>query len=141
MQNITEFDVVELKKDRLNVILPANHPRAKDKIYRLEEIEKESFIYLDEGNDNDSQIVFKATGLVPNIKYYSKEDNTILSMVESGLGIAILPELVTSRCPFNVAVKETEPAFYRTLGAIVKNRKKTSTAARRFLEYVVETYK
>lgn len=141
VQNIKEFDVIELKKDRLNVILPPNHPRAKEKLYNLEEIPKESFIYLDEGNDNDSQIVFKATGIVPNIKYYSKEDNTILSMVESGLGVAILPELVTSRCPFDVTVKEMEPAFYRTLGAVVKDRKKASNAVRRFLEYVTESYK
>lgn len=135
---ITHFDVIKLKKDELKVLLPLDHPRAKDEFYPLEEIVNEDFINLNEGTYNDRDIVFNAMGIHPEAKYYSREDNTIISMVENGLGVSILPDLVMSRCPFHVAIKKTRPSFHRTLGAILRDRKKASNAVRRFLEFCQE---
>lgn len=140
IQNITNFETITLKKDKLFVILPEDHPLAGEPFFPIESLKNEPFIYLDEGNDNDSQIIFKANHISPNIKYSSKEDNTVLSMVENGLGIAILPELVVSRTSFRVIPKRTAHPYYRTLGIAVKDRKRTSIAVREFISYTQKQY-
>jgi DNA-binding transcriptional LysR family regulator len=57
-------------------------------------------------------------------------------MVEKGLGISILPELVTRRQNHNVAMLELEERSFRSLGIAVSSMKYASPATRRFLKYV-----
>ena len=60
IQNITNFETITLKKDQLFVLLTEDHPLADELFFPIESLKTEPFIYLDEGNDNDSQIIFKA---------------------------------------------------------------------------------
>ena len=39
-------------------------------------------------------------GFLPYIQYRVKDDYTIMALVENGLGISILPNLVLSRMPY-----------------------------------------
>lgn len=43
--------------------------------------------------------IFKANSIHPNVRFTVKDDYAIILMVESGLGISILPELVLHRTP------------------------------------------
>ncbi|MFY3790744.1 LysR family transcriptional regulator substrate-binding protein [Ureibacillus sp. MALMAid1270] len=46
------------------------------------------------GSDNDLIRVLKETHITPNIKFELSDDQAIISMVENGMGISILPEMV-----------------------------------------------
>jgi LysR substrate binding domain. len=65
------------------------------------------------------------------------DDYMIISMVENGLGISILAELILKRTPYNIITKETSPSFSRSIGIALKNRQQASMAVRCFLDYIV----
>ena len=60
-------------------------------------------------------------------------------MVESGLGVSVLTELVLRRTPYHVAVKPLDPPQFRDIGLAVRDRAAASPATARFLAHVVET--
>lgn len=141
IQNLSKFDAIKLKDDRLNVVLPKSHSYAEAEIFPLKQLADEPFIYLDSGGSSDCQVLFKGAGLKPNICYRTMSEQTAMSMVENGFGVTVLPEMVTDRTVFDVVVKRTEPEYCRTIGAILKDRKYTIGAVIRFLDYVISSVK
>ncbi|MFD1609144.1 LysR family transcriptional regulator substrate-binding protein [Oceanobacillus luteolus] len=89
----------------------------------MEALSTEPFILLDQGDWSEPLESFKANGLQPNIEYRVIDDYTIMSMVESGLGISILSELVLNKVSYRFVKKETAPPIYRTIGIAYKTRK------------------
>jgi len=57
-------------------------------------------------------------------------------MVENGLGISILPELILKRNPYKIVAKELEVPAYRTIGVAMRDHNLLSLAAKRFLGYL-----
>lgn len=60
----------------------------------------------------------------------------MMSMVESGPGNAILPQLILKRVPYNILAKELDVPAYRDIGFVMKSRKTASAAVKRFIEYL-----
>ena len=58
---------------------------------------------------------FRREGLSPNVRFITWDDYAILSIVESGLGVSLLPRLILKRIPYQVAVRETVPSFHRDI--------------------------
>ena len=63
-----------------------------------------------------------------------------MAMVESGLGVSILSELVTHRMPFDVCLKEFDPPQYRDIAIAVKKGRKPSPATEKFIQIVLEFF-
>lgn len=61
-----------------------------------------------------------------------------MSMVESGLGISILAELVLYRTPYDIVIKETDPPLHRNLAIAKNSKKKTTVIVQRFLDFLQE---
>ena len=59
-----------------------------------------------------------------------------MMMVESGLGISMLAELVLHRTNYRIAIRRTEPSVYRTISIGYKDRELLPVAARRFISYI-----
>ena len=53
-------------------------------------------------------------------------------MVEKGLGISMLHQLILKRTPYNIIVKELDPPIYRDICFAVRNKKTASLAVKRF---------
>lgn len=83
---VTDLQTIPVKDGEMLVVLPANHPLAKNSFVRLEEIADEPFILLEEGNYSEPLNAFQAAGLKPNIKYTIHDDYAIMTMAEAGLG-------------------------------------------------------
>ncbi len=64
------------------------------------------------------------------------DDYAVMSMVESGLGISVLPELILWRTPYRIVAKELEVPVHRKIGLALRAEKDASLAVRRFLEYL-----
>lgn len=60
-----------------------------------------------------------------------------MSMVEKGLGISILPQLILKRIPYRIVTKELDIPIYRKIGIGVRNKKSMSLAAERFMDYLI----
>jgi DNA-binding transcriptional LysR family regulator len=58
-----------------------------------------------------------------------------MSMVENGLGISILPELILQRIPYRIIAKELEVPAFRSIGIAMREKNSLSLAAKRFIDY------
>ncbi|MCM3740806.1 LysR family transcriptional regulator [Oceanobacillus luteolus] len=136
----TELETVTLKQDRMLAIIPEHHPLTNHSSASLEALSTEPFILLDQGDWSEPLESFKANGLQPNIEYRVIDDYTIMSMVESGLGISILSELVLNKVSYRFVKKETTPPIYRTIGIAYKNKKTMPTASRHFVDFIIKRF-
>ena len=63
-----------------------------------------------------------------------------MSMVESGLGIIILPQLILKRIPYKIILKELDIPAYRNIAIALCNKKTASLAVKKFLDYLKYRY-
>lgn len=138
LPTLKEFEVIYIKDDRMLALLPAKHRYAKEEAIPLKIFEDEPVILLEEGTKKEVLEMFRKNRLKPKIEYRTEDDYTIMSMVENGLGISILAELVLQKSQYNIVIKETSPKFSRKIGIALKNRKQASMAVRCFLDFVEE---
>ena len=59
-----------------------------------------------------------------------------MSMVESGLGVSILPELILRRIPYRIAARELDVPACREIGLALRSTKDAAPAVRCFLSYL-----
>lgn len=130
------LDSIFLEQDRLLVILPEQHPLAECELFPLARLAEEPFILLEEGTENEITEIFHGNGIQPRVRFTARDDYAIISMVENGLGISILPELVLRRTPYKIIKKELETPAYRQLGIVLKDIRHASPAVKRFLDYL-----
>ncbi len=130
------LETIFLEQDRLLVILPEDHPLAHRKRFPPAALGEYPFLLLEKGARADVSNVLEKYGIQPQVRFTTWDDYAIMSMVENGLGISILPELILRRIPYRIVAKElTTPAF-RNIGVAMRDKKATSLAMGRFLEYL-----
>ena len=130
------FEVLPLKKDRMLCILSDEHPLAEQNEIRFDMIKDEPLIKSKKGSDNDLKRILKENKVTPNIKFELSDDQAIISMVENGMGISILPEMVIHRVPNNVRKLKLEGDHYRTLGIAATSLKSMAPATNKFIDYL-----
>ena len=131
-----EFETLPLAQDRLLVILPENHPLARLEKIPVAALCGEPFLLLEKGAKAEISEIFERRGLTPNVHFTTWDDYAIMSMVESGLGLSILPELILKRVPYRIAIRELDVPAYRQIGIALRSRRTASLAVKRFLEYL-----
>lgn len=132
----TPLHSVFLENDRLLAVLPPDHPLAACRALPLKALEEYPFMLLDKGGKSEIAAVLKEHRIQPDIRFTTWDDYAIMAMVENGLGISILPELILQRNPYHIVAKELEVPAYRRIGIVMKDEKTISLAARRFLHYL-----
>jgi DNA-binding transcriptional LysR family regulator len=131
-----ELETIPLEKDRLLVVLPEDHPFAGCSKFPMKELEKNPFMLLEKGAKAEISAIFERNHLTPQVNFTTWDDYAIMSMVENGLGISILPELILQRIPYHIIAKELEVPAYRSIGIAMRNQKSLSLAVKSFLEYL-----
>ncbi len=131
-----DFETITLQQDRLMAILPDSHPLAALDKVPISSLCDEPFMLLEKGAKAEVSEVFERNGLRPRVHFTTWDDYAVMSMVESGLGISILPELILKRTPYRIAVKELDVPAYRTIGLALRDKKSASLAVKRFMEYL-----
>ena len=127
---------IPLVEDRLLLVVPKEHRLAGKSICPLSELEGESFISLLENSDQDMRKVLDQAGVHPDVRFVTKDDYAIIAMVENGLGISIMPELLLQGRTANVSVVELETKPTRTIALAIPEVSMEGPCASRFAEYV-----
>ena len=131
-----ELETISLEKDRLMAVIPESHPLRDCDKFPVKALCDEPFMLLEKGAKAEISEIFERNGLTPRVRFTTWDDYAVMSMVESGLGIAILPELILKRIPYRIIAKELDLPAYREIGLALKDRKNASLAVKRFLEYL-----
>lgn len=134
-----QLEIIFLRRDPLVAVLPENHPLAEQPTFPLANLPHYAYIKLYEGIDEEVPEVlelFQAWNLQPEVRFSEKDDYAIVAMVEKGLGISILPELVLKDTGRRVVSKVLDVPAYRDLGVAVRDQSLLSASAQTFLAYV-----
>ena len=91
---------------------------------------------LDKGAKSEVAQFLQAQRLTPDVHFTTWDDYAIMSMVESGLGVAVLPRLILRRAPYQILEKELDVEAYRDIGLALRQRETAPLAVKRFLDYL-----
>ncbi len=110
---------IPLLEDPLVAILPKGHRLAALESIPIDEFNGEPFISLLQSSAHDFHRALDKAGVKPNIKFTTKDDYAILAMVEQGLGVSIVPELLLRGRRENLVVRPLEPQAARTIALAI----------------------
>ncbi len=127
-----------VKEGRMIAVLPQSHRLCKYDVVPLKELAKEKFILLEEGGYSEPLKVFDELKLKPDIRFTIHDDYAIMNMVEAGLGVSMLAELMLRRLSYNLCLRPTSPMVVRPIYVGYKDALSLTTAARRFLDLLRE---
>lgn len=132
-----ECETVALMEDRLLAIVPEDSRFASYPKFPIVECEREPFISLLQSSDHDARRALDAAGVKPNVRYYTKDDYAVIAMVEQGLGISIMPELLLKGRHDRLLKLPLVPDSRRTIGMAIAASEKAGPATRKFADYVI----
>ena len=135
---VTNLQTQTVKSDQMLAILPQDHPLAKEKTVRLTDLAQEPYILLEEGQYSEPMAAFETAGIVPNIQYTLHDDYAIMTMMEAGLGVSILAELVLRRTNYRITCLPIEPPITQTLAVVYKDKNSLPIASKYFIDYLMK---
>lgn len=131
------LETMAVKSGAFRAVVPAGHPLAARKSVTLEDLEGEPFLLLEGGVYSEPEEAFAAAGIVPDVRLRVHDDYSILSMIEQGMGVSILTELVLCKTAYDVAALPIDPPVIRTLAVVTKDRRTLPLAARVFIDQLM----
>lgn len=131
------LEAVPLRRDRLLAVLPPDHPMAEAEVYPISAFGRDPYIRLAEGRDRELADLFRRAGVVPNTAYIANDDYAVIAMVENGLGVSMVYELVLRRSPYRLAVRPLDPPQFRDLCFVCRSGRDVSPLVRRFREHTL----
>ena len=131
------YEWIPLAEDPMLALLPKDHPLAGAEAYPLKECANNRFIMPALGCDDDVTALFAKNGIVPNVQFTTLESFSVMSMVEQGLGMSVMNELITEKRICDVVKLPIDPPSQITLGIALHSKADISPAVRMFLKYAV----
>lgn len=132
------LDISTLRRDRLLAVLPPDHPLANAPCYPMARLTQDPFILIQENWDMEISRIFQEEGVRPNVQYTLSDDFAILAMVEQGLGVSILSEMLVRSTARHVAAIPLERPRYREIGLAVRRGGPVPPLTRRFREFTLQ---
>lgn len=80
--------------------------------------------------------LLERNGIRPRVRFTTWEDYAIMAMVEKGLGIGILPDMILQRIPYRLEIRPLAQPYYREIVLAMRDRQRLTPAAQRFLSYL-----
>ena len=133
-----DFEAFHFVNERLQVVLPPDHPLTGQPSLTLSELRDETFVlYKDDFSLYDHILIqCRHKGFTPQIACQSSQWDFIVEMVGANLGIALLPETICRELdPLRFRMLPlTDPVIPWNLAIIWKRNKYLSFAARKWLQ-------
>jgi LysR family hydrogen peroxide-inducible transcriptional activator len=133
-----EFDTFALLTERLFAALPKKHALAGRRSLSLKDLRKEPFLLLRDGHCfRDTAIAAcDRARLNPQVIFESGQFSSILSMVSTGMGVSIVPEMAVEKDPRCRYVRIADDEATRTVGATVLRGRSLTRLHHAFLAHL-----
>lgn len=136
LPTVQKFDTILLTQDEYKVVLPIGHPLSQKETIAIEELDHLPFLLLEHGGKTEVSDLLEQFSVRPNIRFTTWEDFAIMAMVEKGLGISILPDMILRRIPYKIEVRSLQNPYYRPIGLAMKTLEQLTPAAKKFVAYL-----
>ena len=110
------------------------HPLAENEVVSIEELNGIPFLLLEHGGKTEVSDLLDSHHVKPDIAFTTWEDFAIMAMVERGLGVSILPDMILRCIPYRLEVRPLKVPYYRTIGLAFKNGRNLSPATEVFID-------
>ena len=136
LPTLPQFDTIMLKQDEYKVVLPAGHRLAEQETVAIEALSGLPFLLLEHGGKTEVSDLLERAHVRPDVRFTTWEDFAIMAMVEKGMGVSILPDMILRRIPYRVEIRSLQKPYYRSIGLALKNRTHLTPAVRKFIDYL-----
>ena len=134
-------NAVKIADDELKVLLPRNHALCQLSSVPSEALLEERFFLLQKDGNTVVDEAFEQCGGTPRSPFVTWDDYAIMAMVEAGLGVSILPNLILQRISYDIEIRPFANPVYRQIGLITRKVPRTSAAARHFIDFALQSLK
>lgn len=131
-----KFDTILLKQDEYKVVLPVGHPLAQQEAVDIRALNALPFLLLEHGGKAEVSDLLEQSQVRPDIRFTTWEDFAIMAMVERGMGVGILPDMILRRIPYRLEIRPLKEPYYRSIRLAMKHAAHLTPAARKFIDYL-----
>ena len=136
LPTLPKFDTILLKQDEYKVVLPSDHALAKKEAVAAEDLNGLPFLLLEHGGKNRGFRSAGAVSCAARYPLYHMGGFAIMAMVEKGMGVSILPDMILRRIPYQIEIRSLQTPYYRPIGLAMKRMKALPPAVQKFIEYL-----
>ncbi len=136
LPTLPQFDAILLQQDEYKLVLPPGHRLAEKDVIDIKELQGLPFLLLEHGGKTEVSMLLERFHVQPDIRFTTWEDFAIMAMVEKGMGVSILPDMILQRIPYQVEIRPLQEPYYRPIGLAVKNQKHLTPAVKKFIDYL-----
>ena len=129
------FEYTPLYRDRLLCVVPKGFVTKNEKYITFEEMRAQRFVTQWSSCDGDAQKVLVKHEIEPKTYCHVVDDMSTIAMVEAGMGICILPELLIGKSD-KVDWYPMEEDCYREIGLAVNSYRIVSPAVKKMMEMI-----
>ena len=131
-----EFETTFLLRDSFVAILPEGHPMADEPVFRVQNLAETDFVKLNELPDTEVDRFLDSLPVQPRVTYEVTNDFALMAMVESGLGVSIVHDLILHPRHYRVVRRALDVTHYRDVGLCVRRDAPPSSITKLFLDHV-----
>ena len=131
-----DFETVLIERDAYVAVLPQDHPLRKQEAICPEDLDGQAFLLLEHGGKTEVSAYLERCRVKPDVRFTTWDDYAVMSMVEKGLGVAILPQLILKRSPYRLETRRLARPLVREIGLATYGGRTASAAVKRFIPYL-----
>lgn len=133
-----EFALTELFAEPLRCITPKGWPAPPDGIMTPELMNGQDFVVQGDATDAEMRQYLKRHKISTERRCHVLDDLSNLAMVEAGMGISIMPEMLLKTCTSEVDIYPLSPAENRVVGITSQRPGAMAPAVEQMFHHIVE---
>ncbi|MHA8110595.1 LysR family transcriptional regulator [Lactobacillaceae bacterium Melli_B4] len=132
---------VPLIKDQIYCITPASFTPINCKTITPADVKDQSFILQRSDYYGDTKKVLDHYNVTNAALQFSIDDQSMLAMVKSQLGMGILPKLALTNVPDGISVYPFDETYYRTIYLVMNSVQIKTPATRKMISHIQDFIK
>jgi DNA-binding transcriptional LysR family regulator len=120
---LADLELVDLFDDPMYVALPAGHRHAEVRRLQLSDLAQEWWMLATTDSCPDARLFLRAchaAGFEPRLAFQNDDYSAILGFVAAGVGLALIPDMISRGARDDVVIRTLEPAPPpRPIGAVL----------------------
>ena len=133
-----EFNLTELFREPLLCIVPQDWPEPQGGVMTPALMNGQSFVVQCDATDAEMRQFLKKYKISTERRCHVIDDQSNIAMVEAGLGISIMPQMLLRNCKAAVKVYPIEPEEYRVVGLAVQRPASMAPAVEQMFHHIVD---